>query len=46
MKTTNIAMIALGLLVVALAVVLPGFQVSIVLLGGALAGWGTFGLLT
>ena len=39
-------MIALGVLVVVLAIALPGFQVTIVILGGALAGWGSFGLLT
>ena len=39
-------MIALGVLVVILAVIVPGVQVTIVVLGGALAGWATYGLLT
>lgn len=42
----QIAMIALGVLVVALAIVVPGFQIAIVILGGALAGWGSYGLPT
>ena len=50
MKTARWAMIALGVLVgvlvVVLAVIVPGLQVTIVVLGGGLAGWGTYGLLT
>jgi hypothetical protein len=42
-RTTNIAMIALGVLAVALAIVVPGLQIAIVVLGGGLAGWGSCG---
>ena len=46
MKQTRIAMIALGVLAVVFAVAVPGFQIAIVVLGGALAAWGSYGLLT
>ena len=45
-RATNIGMIAIGVLAVVLAVALPGFQIAIVVLGGALAAWGSYGLLT
>ncbi|MDQ3671494.1 MAG: hypothetical protein M3364_03520 [Actinomycetota bacterium] len=38
--------IAIGVLAVVFAVAVPGFQIAIVLLGGLLAAWGVFGLLT
>ena len=46
MRTTRWALIALGVLMVVLGVIVPGFQVTIVVLGAAFAGWGTYGLLT
>lgn len=39
-------MIALGLMAVVMAVAIPGFQLAIVVLGGALVTWATYGLLT
>lgn len=46
MRTTNKAMIVLGVLAMIIGIVMPGFQLAIIVLGGALAGWGSFGLLT
>jgi len=40
------AVIAAGVLAVVFAIAVPGFQIAIVLLGGVLVTWATFGLLT
>jgi len=39
-------MIALGLVSVVLAVIVPGSQLAMIVLGAALVSWATFGLLT
>ena len=45
-EVVNWVLIAIGVLAVELAVIHPGYDVGIILLGGALAGWGSYGLLT
>ena len=45
-RIVNWAMIALGVLAVVIGVAVPGFQIAPIILGGLLAGWGSFGLLT
>lgn len=43
LRLTRIAKIAIGALAVVLAVVVPGYQLAIIVLGGALVTWATFG---
>jgi len=42
---TNWAIVALGMLVVVIAIIDPGFDFIAIVLGGLLANWGSFKLL-
>ncbi len=46
MKRTLWGMIVLGVLAVALAVAVPGSDVAMIVLGGALVSWASFHLMT
>jgi len=45
-RTTRWAMVAIAVLSVAIAVAVPGYQFWLIIFGGVLIAWATFGLLT
>jgi len=45
-RTTRWIMVAIAVLSVVVAVAIPGYQTWLVICGGVLIAWATFGLLT
>lgn len=45
-RIPSVAAIILGLIAIVLAVINPGYDLVAIVLGGALAAWGSFRLLT
>lgn len=45
-RIVGIVALALGVLAIVLAVINPGYDLVAIVLGGALAAWGSFRLLT
>ena len=46
MRTTRWAMVAIAVLSVIVAVAVPGYQIWLIVFGGVLIAWATYGLLT
>ena len=46
MRATRWAMVAIAVLSVVVAVAIPGYQIWLIVFGGVLIAWATFGLLT
>ncbi len=45
-RTTRWAMVAIAVLSVAIAVAVPGYQTWLIIFGGVLIAWASYGLLT
>ena len=46
MRRTRIGIVAVAVLSVVVAVAIPGYQIWLIVFGGVLIAWATFGLLT